>query len=210
MNSLTEGVKNLLIINFIGFLAVYILQNAGYNAMMYGALWHPMNPEPYNLFKPYQLITHMFMHANLTHIFFNMLSLWMFGVALESVWGTKKFLIYYFACGFGAMFMYLLVEYLVAPHGFHPPVVGASGAVFGLLLAYGMLYPNNTINIYFFIPIKAKYFVLLYAAIELYLGISSQYNVVVRGVSNSNVAHFAHLGGMLIGFLLLTYWRKKR
>jgi membrane associated rhomboid family serine protease len=204
---ITEGVKNLLIINFIAFLATIILP---FNLLQYGALWHPANLPPYDFFEPYQLLTHIFLHGSLGHIFSNMLALWMFGSAMEATWGTKRFLTYYFVCGLGASGLYLLVEYLTIQTGFYPPIVGASGAVFGLLLAFGMTYPNNYINLYFFIPIKAKYFVALYAAIELYAGVSNQYNIV-RGVgSTSNVAHFAHLGGMLIGFILITYWFGKK
>ncbi|MCS7078056.1 MAG: rhomboid family intramembrane serine protease, partial [Bacteroidia bacterium] len=138
------------------------------------------------------------------------LALWMFGSAMEATWGTKRFLTYYFVCGLGASGLYLLVEYLTIDTGFYPPMVGASGAVFGLLLAFGVTYPNGYINLYFVIPIKAKYFVALYAAIELYAGLTNQYSIIKGMGPTSNVAHFAHLGGMLIGMLLIAYWKQRR
>ena len=177
------------------------------------------------------------MHGNFSHILFNMFALWMFGNQLENIWGGKRFLIYYLITGLGAAFLHLAVNqfqisitetqltasqinmvieegYLAIKNGrnfidpvmgklnllYHTPTVGASGAVFGLLLAFGMLFPNTLIYLYFAIPIKAKYFVLGYGLIELWLGIQNN--------SNDNVAHFAHLGGMLFGYLLIKYWRK--
>lgn len=194
-------VQNLLIINVLAFLATTLLPvdvvNKIYN---YGALF-PVQTHPFygSMFKIYQLVTYMFLHGGFTHMFFNMFALWMFGRILEQHLGAKRFLIYYMACGIGAGVIQLIVNYL---GGVYAPTVGASGAIFGLLLAFGMLYPNSVIMLIFPpIPIKAKYFVIVYGFIELWLG--------VRGVDGDNIAHFAHLGGMLWGFLLLWYWKKE-
>jgi membrane associated rhomboid family serine protease len=187
-------------------------------------------------FMPHQLVTHIFMHGNFTHLFFNMFALWMFGKVLENVWGGKRFLIYYMITGLGAAAIHLGVsQYEIMSlqtqisttdlnrllnEGknilennqnyinpimsklnllIYTPTVGASGAVFGVLLAFGMLFPNALLYIYLAIPIKAKYFVILYGLLELYAGISNN--------PADNVAHFAHLGGMIFGFLLIKYWR---
>ncbi len=137
----------------------------------------------------WQLFTYMFMHANFTHILFNMLALWMFGMELEHVWGSKKFFIYYLLCGFGGGLANLLIAPLFTTVG---PTVGASGAVYGVLLAFGMMFPERPIYVYFLLPIKAKYFVVMYMAFEIFsVG------------SMDGVAHFAHLGGALVGFLYL-------
>lgn len=175
-------------------------------------------------FYLFQLVTYMFMHANFSHIFFNMFAVYMFGRVLESVWGQKRFLIYYIVTGIGAGLIQELTwmidlrdvlsapqemvnigggQILTKPEFYNLFVtIGASGAVFGILLAFGMLFPNVPLYIMFVpIPIKAKYFVILYGLIELTMGVAS-----FRGDS---VAHFAHLGGMLFGYLLIRYWRKK-
>jgi membrane associated rhomboid family serine protease len=221
---LPEVVKNLLIINGLFYLITIVVGNRfniDLNQLL--GLHYPQS----EAFKPYQIITYMFMHGNLTHIIMNMFALWMFGTSIENYWGGKRFLIYYIITGLGAALVHYLVLYFTevlpelnkiesyqvlgaitdidaAKATFYnsiPPVVGASGAVFGLLLAFGMLFPEQMIYIYFAIPIKAKYFVILYGLIELSTGI---YNS-----SADNVAHFAHLGGMLFGFILIKYWRKK-
>ena len=146
-------------------------------------------------FKPWQIISHMFMHGSLTHLFFNMLPLVIFGTTLERVWGSKRFLQYYILCGIGAFFIYSLF----APN----PVLGASGAVFGLLLAFGMLFPNTELMLLFPpIPIKAKYFVILYGLLELSMAMSNN--------QGDNVAHVAHLGGMVIGYILIKKWQNSR
>ena len=185
-------VKNLLIINALVFLATELLP-IGDRLMHYGAL---------SLGVPwahtYQYITYMFLHANFEHFFFNMFALWMFGRTLEYNLGSQRFLTYYVACGVGAA----LVQYGVAVLLGELPmfIVGASGAVMGLLLAFGVMYPNAVIMLLIPpIPMKAKWFVIIYALIELFLG--------WRGVGQ--VAHFAHVGGMLWGFLLLHYWKKR-
>jgi membrane associated rhomboid family serine protease len=221
---LPEVVKNLLIINGLFFLITMVVGNRfniDLNQLL--GLHYPQS----EAFKPYQIITYMFMHGNLTHILMNMFALWMFGTNIENYWGGKRFLIFYLITGLGAAFIHYIVLYFssvmptlheiealqtmgtidnadavkTAFYNSIPPVVGASGAVFGLLLAFGMLFPEQMIYIYFAIPIKAKYFVILYGLIELFTGIHNS--------SADNVAHFAHLGGMLFGFILIKYWRKK-
>jgi len=222
---LPEIIKNLLIINGLLFLATISLESYGIDLTQLLGL-HQFQSED---FMPHQLITHFFMHGNFTHLFFNMFALWMFGKILENVWGAKRFLIYYMITALGAAALHLAVsQYQIyelsnevpnlielAKKGLYnpsienslrltqlvtTPTVGASGAVFGILLAFGMLFPNTLLYIYFAIPIKAKYFVMIYGALELYLGLSNN--------PADNVAHFAHLGGMLFGFLLLKYWQK--
>ena len=162
-------------------------------------LWYPFS----DFFRPYQTVTHMFMHSNFSHLFFNMFAIFMFGPHIERVWGQKKFLFFYLFAGFGAMITHLIVWYIEVTYfgaSSNGLVWGASGAVFGLLLAFGMLFPNTLIYLYFAIPIKAKYFVAAYGLIELWLGLQNN--------AGDNVAHFAHLGGMLFGYLLIKYWRK--
>ncbi len=150
-------------------------------------------------FAPWQLVTYGFLHGNLSHIFFNMFGLWMFGRDLERLMGPRKFLIYYFSCVVGAAFVQLIVA---GTQGDVYPTLGASGGVFGILLAYGLTYPNRMVVLIFPpIPMKAKYFVLFYGLFELYLGLSG---------GAPGVANFAHLGGMLFGFMLLRYWARPR
>lgn len=266
---MTPVVKNLIIINALFFLASIVFQSSfGVRIEDYLGLHVPMAER----FQPYQLISYMFLHAypSLTHIFFNMFALFMFGRMLEMVWGPKKFLIYYFATGIGAALIHLITQYLEivpvlkalsfymnnATHenleiflndhfqlrsldmkrnydGFvssynsiysvdpekaiaisreflyqwridflnNHVTVGASGAVFGILLAFGMLFPNTQLMLLFPpIPIKAKWLVIIYGVMELFLGVAN---------FSPNVAHFAHLGGMLFGFILIKYWQKK-
>lgn len=187
-------VLNLIIINVLIFMATALLPKAGNTIMEYCAL---SLGTPF--FHVYQFITYMFLHANFEHIFFNMFALWMFGRTLEYELGQKRFLTYYMVCGIGAA----LIQYLTAlAFGEFPLVlVGASGAVMGLLLAFGVLHPNAVIMLLIPpIPMKAKWFVVIYGVvIELFLG--------WRGVGN--VAHFAHVGGMLWGFLLLQWWKQR-
>ncbi|MBR5782284.1 MAG: rhomboid family intramembrane serine protease [Bacteroidales bacterium] len=209
-------VKNLLIINILFFLATIAAETTlRINLSDYLGL-HYIGASD---FKPYQLVTYMFMHGNFTHLFFNMFALWMFGNTLENIWGPNRFLLFYFVCGIGAGFIQEFVQYIqyattladytsVNMGGHIIPMseylnmlttVGASGAVYGILLAFGMMFPNSTLYIYFAIPIKAKWFVLIYGIIELFSGLTSA----------DNVAHFAHLGGMLFGLILILYWKKK-
>jgi membrane associated rhomboid family serine protease len=152
----------------------------------YLALW-PLGTD----FWPWQLVTYMFMHGGFWHLAFNMLALWMFGMELENLWGSRKFLLFYLVCGVGAGIANLLVAPLV---GQAAPTVGASGAVFGVLIAFGMLFPNRPIYIYFLLPIKAKYFVAAYIGLELFYGVTG---------TTDGIAHFAHLGGAIVGFLFL-------
>jgi membrane associated rhomboid family serine protease len=147
-------------------------------------------------FLPWQVITYAFLHASVSHLFFNMLGLWMFGAELEQVWGTRRFVQFYTASVLAAALTQLLVA---AVTGFVYPTIGASGGLFGLLLAFGMTFPNRTIMPLFPpIPMKAKVFVAVYGALELIFGVTG---------AVSGVAHFAHLGGMLGGYLMLMYWR---
>lgn len=149
-------------------------------------------------FLPWQLITYMFMHADFTHIFFNMFALWMFGMELENLWGSKKFLIYYTICGLGAALSNLFIAPFFSSVG---PTIGASGSVYGILVAFGYLFPNRHIYIYFLIPIKAKYLVILYMALEIF---------AVASQSESGIAHVAHLGGAVVGIIYLLITNKKK
>jgi membrane associated rhomboid family serine protease len=266
---LPEVVKNILIINGIFYLATVILEQRGINLTDMLGL-HYFTSEK---FRIWQFVTYMFMHGSLSHIFFNMFAVWMFGAAVENMWGGKKFLIYYLLTGFGAAlchyaivayelhpFINMMNDYISNPsltglqdieqsgvfslyfspemsehneafvRDFNsmynvspaqalqfstdyveilktdllnaPLVVGASGAVFGLLLAYGMIFPDSIIYIYFALPIKAKYFVILYGAIELFSGIAAY--------DGDNVAHFAHLGGLFTGLIIILFWKYKQ
>lgn len=222
---ITDMVKHLIIVNVIVFLGTQLMGDPSYNTditdiaqlgRLRFAVFYPTS----EFFRPYQVVTYMFMHANVAHIFFNMYALFMFGTAIESVWGPKRFLVYYFFTGFGALVLQFLVQYIEIHHALqqvagqsldvqqavisnfeNSPMLGASGAVFGILAAYGMQFPDNVLRL--LIPpisLKAKYFVLIYGAIELGLGLSP---------FQTGVAHFAHVGGAVFGFLLITYWRKR-
>ncbi len=210
--------KNIIIINALFFLAMYVTPRYGIDLTQMMGLHFFLASD----FKIYQLITYMFMHGNFAHILFNMFAVWMFGRIVESAWGSRRFLIYYFICGIGAGLFQEIAQYIdYAASGMSAydsvnigtaiipmdtylnmlTTVGASGAVYGILLAFGLSYPEERLFIIPIpIPIKAKYFVIGYAVIELVSGLSS---------SNDGVAHFAHLGGMVIGFLLILYWTKQ-
>lgn len=212
-------IKNLLIVNTLVFFAQYIFGQSGSFKMENMFALHDLHSV---YFRPHQLITHMFMHGGFGHLFFNMFALWMFGSILENLWGSKRFLVFYIVSGLGAAFLHLGVLYfqmervieifnllpaekqaelLYDPEfKVNTPTVGASGAVFGCLAAFAYLFPNSLLYIYFLFPIKAKWFVLIYASMELWLGISNS--------AGDNVAHWAHLGGGLVGFLLVLYWNK--
>jgi membrane associated rhomboid family serine protease len=146
-------------------------------------------------FWPWQVVTYSFLHADFSHLFFNMFGLWMFGTELEHVWGQRRFVVFYFASVIAAALTQLLVNLVVNAHG---DTIGASGGLFGLILGYAMLFPHRTILLFFVIPMKTWVFAALYAILELYQGVV---------VMNSGIAHFDHLGGMLGGYLTLRYWR---
>ncbi|MDX2418347.1 MAG: rhomboid family intramembrane serine protease [Xanthomonadales bacterium] len=168
------------------------------NTLNHMALWpvNSVNPQPWQLnFQPWQLISYGFLHGGFNHLFFNMFALWMFGLPIERMWGSRRFAEYYFICILGAGLIQLLVQYL---SGGNYPTIGASGAVFGLLLAYGVTWPNNKLLLIFFpVPIKAKWFVLIYGAAELIFGVTG---------AMPQVAHYAHLGGLFFGAGLLWRW----
>jgi membrane associated rhomboid family serine protease len=223
--------KNLIIINVVMLLITFLFQRM-FSVNLSAVLGMFYFQSPY--FAPWQIVTHMFMHGGIAHIFFNMYALWIFGKTLESVWGSKRFLIYYLITGLGAAFFLQLVNYIqfgpdiaavkaaysvdrinhtLLGEILHPgnqfyqigrelirPTVGASGAVYGVLLAFGMLFPNTPLFIMFIpIPIKAKWLVIGFGGLELFLGLTQ---------SGGNIAHFAHLGGMIFGFFLIRYWNK--
>lgn len=235
MNRLPAVTKNLLVINAIMFLASFVAKEKGFDLDFFLGLHSPVSDN----FYPYQFVTYMFMHESLTHLFFNMFALYMFGQALEFVWGPKRFLVYYMVAGIGAGLVHEAISYYrfcevaagIAPQDVeivvreggallrqginyaYPPLgelnaiansltVGASGAIYAILLGFGMLFPNERMFIIPIpFPIKAMYVVLGYIVIELYLGVAG---------TNDGVAHFAHLGGALFGLLLILYWRKSK
>lgn len=197
--------KNLVAINILMFIATLINENFMVTNF---AMFYPASP----FFKPWQILTHMFMHGGFWHIFFNMYSLLMFGSILERSLGPKKFLIFYFVTGLGAVALHTGVEWMQArvfiANGaaqayqrlLMTPTLGASGAIYGVLIGFAMLYPQARLTLIFPpIPMTAKWLVIIFAAIELFSGIN--------GIQES-VAHFAHLGGMLFGWLLIRWWRK--
>jgi len=254
--------KNLLIINILMFIGTMVIEGTTGVELNRILGLHYFKSE---FFRPYQIVTHMFMHANLTHVFLNMFMLWMFGRVLEQVWGGKRFLIYYFFTGLGAAALHMLVMHIelsslvrdaaalgntpspdlfaaftkehlgqsfpqvydftqawladpnnpslsrealsfvdsIVQQKLNIPTVGASGAVYGVLLAFGVIFPNMPLVLIFFpfFPIKAKYMVMAMGALELLHGLT---------MSGGNVAHFAHLGGMIFGFILIKYWNTSR
>lgn len=218
MNELPVVTKNLLAINIIMFLAMLVAERYGIDLNN----WLGLHLFIADDFKPFQLITYMFMHGDFRHILFNMFALWMFGRVLEQVWGAKRFLIYYIVAGLGAGVIQEVVQYayysmelsmysgvslggeIVVPMSEYLNrwvTVGASGAVYALLLAFAMTFPNERLFVFPIpMPIKAKYFVIFYGVLELLLGLNPN--------MGDNVAHFAHLGGMLFGLGLIIYWRK--
>ncbi|MEI9954834.1 MAG: rhomboid family intramembrane serine protease, partial [Ferruginibacter sp.] len=185
---ITPVVLNLIIINVLVFLA-----QLGLDKSLDITNTFALYPYDSGLFKPYQLVTTMFTHGGFMHILFNMYALWMFGTTLERVWGPKRFLVFYFVCGFAAGLTQLFLSDV--------PAIGASGAIMGLIAAFGYLFPNTE----FFIlpvpfPIKAKFMVAIYAAIDLFGGFHPG--------KADNIAHFAHLGGLVMGFILVIIWNK--
>ena len=217
MNNMPTMTKNLLIVNILAFIATWVFQMRGVDLTAALGLHFFMASD----FHVYQFLTYMFLHGGFTHILFNMFALWMFGSVIERVWGPKKFLFYYIVCGVGAGLIQELVQYAdysiqglaayqyVSTGGVQMTTdsyinlwttIGASGAVYGILLAFGMIFPEERIFIFPLpIPIKAKWLVMLYAGIELYSAMNT---------TGDNVAHLAHLGGMLFGFFMIRYWQK--
>ena len=209
-------VKHLLIINVLLFLAAFTLNRFNVDlANILGLHFFKATD-----FRIYQLVTYMFMHGNFEHLFFNMFSLWMFGSTLENIWGSKRFLLFYMVCGLGAGLCQEGVQYIqyattlaqydtVNLGGGHVismatylnmmNTVGASGAIYGLLLAFGMMFPNEYIYLYFLVPIRTKWFIIAMIVIELLSGF----------YGGGNIAHFAHLGGMLFGLIMILQWKKK-
>ena len=243
MRNVTEVVKQLIIINILFFIGTEFLGDVAYK---YLSLYYPENPD----FNSWQPLTHMFMHGNLMHIFFNMFALFSFGSALEQIWGAKKFLFFYISCGLGAALIHIISNYyffhdglntLVAngiPEGeilkimgegkydsrwtellsksnfesfisaFATPAVGASGAIYGILVAFAFMFPEAELALMFIpIPIKAKYFVPGIIAIDLFLGFKGS---SLFGAGGTGIAHFAHIGGALTGFLMMWYWKKNQ
>ena len=212
MENVPRGTKNLILINVIMFFATLINEDV---MIRWFALFYPSSP----YFHGWQFITHMFMHGGFWHILFNMYTLYVFGSVLERMIGEKKFLIFYFVCGLGAAALHTGVEFLqahsylaaiadgsqAAAQSYHAlkltPTVGASGAIYGVLIGYAMLFPDSKLTLIFPpVTLSAKVWVLIFAGIELLTGVTG---------TIGGVAHFAHLGGMLIGFLLIWYWRKQ-
>ena len=212
-NRFPPATKNLILINILVFVATLVNEDF---MLRNFALFYPTSP----YFHWWQLLSHMFMHGGFWHLFFNMYSLLIFGRVLESVWGPKKYLLFYIVTGLGAALTHTGVEAIQsavfmdriaegvagAAQAYHQllvtPTVGASGAIYGLLLGYAMLYPDSRLTLIFPpVTLTAKWFVLIFAGIELFTGVTG---------TAEGVAHFAHLGGMLFGVLLILYWKKKR
>lgn len=259
MLRISETIKHLIIINVIFWISTILLKNSGIDLETLFALHFPLN----DAFKPWQIITHMFMHATFspsgglmfTHILFNMFGLWMFGTPLEQIWGRKKFLFFYLFAGIGSAILYIAANYVLyfqaqqilvglnfspdqikslfsLPHdsfvsvlnsgsyqglplrdiqeiydkgyfAFHSSAVGASGALYGILVAFAMIFPNAELMLIFLpIPIKAKYFVPFMILGDLFFGFT-KYNI-------GPIAHFAHVGGALFGFIMMWYWKKNQ
>jgi membrane associated rhomboid family serine protease len=231
MGRLTEAIKHLIIINAILFVAPQLLQLDFSNIL---ALHFPENER----FGFWQYVTHMFMHASFPHILFNMYGLWAFGTPLEQMWGKKKFIFFYFSAGLGAAAIYTLVNYYQFNSGFEQlldlgmkseeifnlmnpsleyrdpilqqvngtystPAVGASGAIYGVLVAFGLYFKDAKLSLIFLpIPIAAKYFIPIMIGVDLFFGMT-RYSI-------GNIAHFAHIGGAIIGFIIAWYWKKNQ
>ena len=211
MSNVPVAVKNIIIINVLVMIMTSLNENFMYEKF---ALFYPTSP----FFHWWQPVTHMFMHGGFFHLFFNMYTLYFFGRVLEERWGAKKFLIFYFVTGLGAALVHTGVEYLqmntwmsqvaegsmAAQAKIHAlkmtPTVGASGAIYGVLMGFAMLYPDALMSLVFPpVTMKAKWFVLIFAAIELLTGVTG---------TGGGIAHFAHLGGLIFGYILIIYWKK--
>jgi len=197
MSSVPQAVKSIIIINVLAWIMTSL--DKGGIIFSYCSLYPGSGNVLPVWYRPWTFVTYMFLHGGFAHLFFNMYALFLFGSVLERVWGTRKFLFYYFATGIGAGMIHIVVQMLT---GDFAPTVGASGAIFGLLLGYARLYPDTVMGLIFPpVRMKAKWFVLIYAAIELLLGVSG---------AQSGVAHFAHLGGLLVGLAIMCYWKRQR
>ncbi|MFJ1429931.1 rhomboid family intramembrane serine protease [Capnocytophaga canimorsus] len=239
MERITQAIKHLIIINVVLFFVAELGLVLHLKELM--AIWYFQNPN----FHLWQFVTHMFMHGDLMHLFFNMYALWAFGTPLESIWGKQKFLFFYFSCAIGAALMHLGVNYYYYQQGVEAltavgvpleninelaaegkylvawsdivsmstlknmveayaiPAVGASGAIYGILVAFGMMFPEARLMLFLLpIPIKAKYFIPILVGIDLFSGVTG------FSIFGGNVAHFAHVGGALIGFIIMWYWKK--
>lgn len=197
MMRITDAVKHLLIINVVFYLVTYLVPGMQEKMLEWFALFYPTSP----FFKPWQFVTHMFMHGGLIHIVFNMYALWAFGSPLEQLWGRNKFFFFYFSAGLGAAAIYTLSNYFF--QNFDAIAVGASGAIYGVLVAFAMNFPNAKLALIFFpVPIAAKYFIPLIVVGDLFFGFT--------GYSAGNIAHFAHIGGALVGFLIMLFWKKNQ
>ena len=205
LDNIPKVTRNLLLINIILFVATWISEDFMVRTF---AMFYPASP----LFRPWQVITHMFMHGGFFHLFFNMYSLWMFGSLIERQIGFKKFITFYFTCGLGAAAMHTGVEWLSAntmlaagnnadyTQLLYTPVLGASGAIYDLLIGFAMIYPDARLTLIFPpITLGVKWWVGIFIAIELFTGITG---------TAMGIAHFAHLGGALLGFLLMMFWKK--
>lgn len=212
LSSIPAATKNIILINVCIWIMTALNENFMYEKF---ALFYPTSP----FFHWWQPVTHMFMHGGFFHLFFNMYTLYFFGRVLEERWGAKKFLVFYFVTGLGAALVHTGVEYLqmntwmsqvaegsmAAQAKIHAlkmtPTVGASGAIYGVLMGFAMLYPDALMSLVFPpVTMKAKWFVLIFAAIELLTGVTG---------TGGGIAHFAHLGGLIFGFILIMYWKKK-
>lgn len=216
LSNAPTAVKNIIIVNIVMLVVTMLNRPLMYEKF---ALWFPASP----FFEWWQPVTHMFMHSGFFHLFFNMYALYVFGSVLERVWGPKKFLLFYFVTGLGAALVHTGVQWIeyqsaldMLQSALQPaesdimavrniifvPTVGASGAVYGVLLGFAMLYPDTILRLWFPpIALKAKWLVIIFGAIEIVLGITS---------TGAGIAHFAHLGGLIFGFILLMYWKKTR
>lgn len=220
MRNIPEIIKQLIVVNVIVFIGSQFAGDITYDVL---ALHYPKN----DLFGVWQLVTHMFMHGSISHILFNMFGLWMFGAPLVQIWGKNKFLFFYFSTGIGAALLQLFVYHLqiqdwvneLVGQGyqidaiysslqggqslFNVTMVGASGALYGVLVAFAVMFPNAELMLIFLpIPIKAKYFVPLILVMDLFFGFSSY--------SMGPIAHFAHVGGAVTGFLIMWYWKRNQ
>ena len=241
MRNVTETVKQLIIINILFFVGTLAIGDPAYKIL---SMYFPENPN----FQVWQPISHMFMHGGFMHIFFNMFALYSFGSALESIWGSKKFLFFYISCGLGAALLHTGINYYYFQDGMNTlmgqgfskmeilavlngkgndeivpilnspgfqnfvsayfgTVVGASGAIYGVIVAFAFMFPNAELALMFIpVPIKAKYFVPGLVLVDLYLGVSGK-SIFGGG---GGIAHFAHVGGALFGFLIMWYWKKNQ